>query len=142
MHAAQDAAGEPLAMRQRLHRRIGRGHRSVEECVEVGAGDGHHPEQEERGRAEMIERVVAVAEGAVEHVLDQHEPGTQYPFQQRDHCLTPGCTGARIARITTTMNNTPPMIATRPPRPITPMPAISDLLRSTCSAPATLRCTP
>ena len=35
-----------------------------------------------------------------------------------------------------------PMTATRPPAPISAMPATSELLRSTCSAPATLRCTP
>ena len=36
----------------------------------------------------------------------------------------------------------PPMTATRPPAPIRAMPATSEPERSTCSAPATLRCTP
>ena len=50
--------------------------------------------------------------------------------------------GWRIARSVTTTNIRPPTMAISPPRPIRPMPAISELLRSTCSAPATLRCTP
>jgi len=43
---------------------------------------------------------------------------------------------------TTTTNNTPPMMAIKPPSPISPMPAISEIERNDCSAPATLRCTP
>ena len=43
--------------------------------------------------------------------------------------------GWRIARSVTTTNIRPPTMAISPPRPIRPMPAISELLRSTCSAP-------
>src|SRR5207344_3629020 len=46
------------------------------------------------------------------------------------------------ARNTTIRNRTPPATATRPPRPINPIPNTSCVLLSTCSPPATLRCTP
>ncbi len=41
-----------------------------------------------------------------------------------------------------TRNIRPPMMATRPPSPISPIAAISGPVRSACSAPAALRCTP
>ncbi len=132
MHAAQYAAGEPLAFGEGLHRPVRALDAGVEERVQVQPAGADDPEQEEDRRAEVVQRVELVAEGAVEQRLGLQEAAPQQRLHGR----------GRIAPNTTTTNSSPPTMAISPPRPIRPMPAISPALRSTCSPPATLRCTP
>src|SRR5690606_15471513 len=116
-----------------------------EEHVERDARHGDDPEQEEGDRAQMVERIEPIAERAVEQRFGAHEQGAQAALQQRDHrdgVRGDAGAGDRIAPRTTTTNSRPPMIASMPPAPVTPMPATSPALRNTCSLPATLRCTP
>ena len=56
-----------------------------------------------------------------------------------EHSSSSSYTNGNTVTTTTTTNSSPPMMAINPPRPIRPMPATSAVLRSTCSAPATLR---
>ncbi|MCG3200159.1 MAG: hypothetical protein NFCOHLIN_00001 [Gammaproteobacteria bacterium] len=135
VHAAEDAAGVTLGMRQRLHRAVSPFDARVEEGIEVQPGAGDDPEQIERQRAQVIQGIELVAEGAVEHRLGMHEARAQQALRPWSHRALP-------ARQTTIRNSSPPRIATAPPTPISPMPKTSPGLRSTCSAPATLRCTP
>ena len=85
VHAAQDAAEVPLAVGQRLHRGVRPGHAGIEEGVQVQPAAGDQPEQEEADRAELVERVDAVAERAVEQRLDAHEAPAQQALDGLDH---------------------------------------------------------
>ena len=102
----------------------------------------HREGAQEADRAEVVKRIAALAEAGVEQRLGMHEQPAQQPLDRSDHPRTSGARGLRTERATTTTNSNPPTIAMAPPRPISPMPATSAVLRSTCSAPATLRCTP
>ena len=143
VQAAQDASGPPLPVRDRLDRRVRTRHPGLEERVQVQPARRDDPEQEEADRPELVQRVQPVAKSRVEQRLHAHEQPLQATLQgPRDHAGKTRATGRSSDRATTSTNSSPPTMATRPPRPISPMPAISAVLRSTCSAPATLRCTP
>ena len=141
MNAAHDATGIPLTLGQGLNRCIGVGYSGLEEDVKVKPADGDDPEQEEADGTEVIERIEPVAEGGIEQRLDAHEQPLHAALQAFDH-RPAARLPSRTARITTTTKSRPPMMAMSPPNPISPIPAISPLVLSTCSAPATLRCTP
>ncbi len=144
VNAAQDAAEVPLVLGQRLHRAVGAADTGVKERIQVQAAAGDDPEQEKGDRTQVVERIQAIAKGAVEEGFNQHEQSAQRALQCGDHDCPSFATdcGARNAFQTTITNSKPPMMAINPPMPINPMPAISALLRKICSAPATLRCTP
>src|SRR5690606_25078032 len=145
MRAAQDPAEAPPPVGDALHGGVGAVHARVEEHVERDAGYGDDPEQEEGDRAQMVERIEAIAERTVEQRLGAHASCAQAALPQLDHrdpAREDAGAGDLVARRTTTTNRRPPTIASNPPAPITPMPAISPALRSTCSLPATLRWTP
>src|ERR1019366_6829702 len=117
MHAAQDAADPALAMRQRFDRRIGLGDAGLEENIQVQPARRDDPEQHERDRTELVERIQPIAEGAVEYPLDTHERALQQALQQLDHRRAArrsgqAASGWRSARTTTTTKSRPPTIAT------------------------------
>ena len=111
-----------------LHRRVGVGDAGLEEGVQVKAADGDDPEQEEADRAEVIERIEPVAEGGIEQRLDAHEQ----PLQQRCRRLIIARARSRLVPARLAARRSPPRRTagrrrwrSPPPRPISPMPAIS-----------------
>ena len=66
MQAAQHAANESLAVRQRLHRGKRAGDTGLEKCVEIQAGRYDDPEQEIGDGAEVVKRIQPLAENSVD----------------------------------------------------------------------------
>ena len=85
MDRAQHAAGVALAVGERLHRVVGAGDAGLEEGIQVQAARDHQPHQVVGDRAEVVERVVALAEGEVEQGLHLQEKPLADQVYTADH---------------------------------------------------------
>ncbi|MFO1300755.1 MAG: hypothetical protein U1F17_10295 [Burkholderiaceae bacterium] len=116
VQAAHHAARPPLAVRQRLDRRVRAVHAGVVEDVQVAAGQRDQPEQVEAQAAQLAQRIVGLAADPVEPVLERtpgargasasrrldgplgQEHGHARPARWQDAWKTPGRAQARVDR--------------------------------------------
>jgi len=97
VHAAHDAAGPPLVVRDGLDRLIGIGDARVGKDEEVEPGERHQPELPKRDGAEVVERIQLVAEGDIENAFDAHEEPLHGFVYELEHVCLPGWSGNNLS---------------------------------------------